>query len=374
MPEITTSAFPTRSASTDTHRSLPMARSAVPPGCYQRSTARGLAYVVRDAVLYAGSVTALVLNRNPLVDAVLVVVAGLAISALFVQAHDAAHGALFGSRRLNAIIARSLMLPSLHLYEAWVFGHNRIHHGHTARQGMDFVWHPITPAGYLALSRLARFRHRLEWSWAGAGAYYLREVWWNRMVSFSPPPKLARAWRADRRLVIVWALAASAVALWAGWWRSGSALGAAWVWAEIIVLPFLVFVQVIGWAVYVHHVDPAIRWWGRREWTPSRGQLESTTVLRLPRVFNVFFHDIFVHVPHHVDTRIPWYHLREAAASLEAAFPGMVKDQRFRVSSYLAATRACKLYDFDRGAWLTYGAVDIGPSRAKPSGPRAGGR
>ena len=99
-------------APTDTPRSLPLARAAVPPGCYERSTARGLAYVLRDTALYAGSVTALVLNRDPLVDAILVVIAGLAVSALFVQSHDAAHGALFDPRRLNAIVARALMLPS----------------------------------------------------------------------------------------------------------------------------------------------------------------------------------------------------------------------------------------------------------------------
>jgi len=130
------------------------------------------------------------------------------------------------------------------------------------------------------------------------------------------------------------------------------------------VFPFLVFVQVIGWTVHVHHIGPEIRWWTRAEWTRRRAQTESTTVLRVPAVLNVFFHNIFVHVPHHVDTRIPWYHLPAAAAAIDRALPGVVVDRPFRVRDYLASTRACKLYDFDAGAWLQY------PSRSPSTTPK----
>ena len=73
------------------------------------------------------------------------VLTALSISALFIIGHDAAHGALFSSKRMNYVIGQAAMLPSLHVYEAWVFGHNRIHHGHTVREVMDYVWHPATP-------------------------------------------------------------------------------------------------------------------------------------------------------------------------------------------------------------------------------------
>ena len=49
----------------------------------------------------------------------------------------------------NAVVARASMLPSLHAVEVWVFGHNRVHHGHTLRQGMPVTVHlPLdqTPA------------------------------------------------------------------------------------------------------------------------------------------------------------------------------------------------------------------------------------
>ena len=75
------------------------------------------------------------------------------VSGLFIIGHDAAHEALFKSRRLNSIVGHVAMLPSWHVYEAWVLGHNRVHHGHTVREGMDFVWHPVTPEQYAAMSR-----------------------------------------------------------------------------------------------------------------------------------------------------------------------------------------------------------------------------
>ena len=50
--------------------------------------------------------------------------------------------------------------------------------------------------------------------------------------------------------------------------------------------------------------------------------MEGTTVLRVPKGVNFFLHWIMVHVPHHVDMRVPMYHLEEAATAIEAAFPG----------------------------------------------------
>ena len=77
-------------------------------------------------------------------------------------------------------------------------------------------------------------------------------------------------------------------------------------------------------------------------------------MLRAPKGFDFFFHWIMIHVPHHVDMRVPMYHLEEASAAIEAAFPGSVIDKPLRFRDFLINTRACKLYDFDAGCWLTY--------------------
>jgi omega-6 fatty acid desaturase (delta-12 desaturase) len=326
----------------------------VPDECYRRSTVRGLGLVGRDLVIYGLVVAGLLSTDNPLLLVPLWLLAGLAVSGLFVLGHDAAHGALFDSERLNGVVGRLTMLPALHATEVWVFGHNRVHHGHTLRQGMDFVWHPLTVEEYRGLGRLARLRHRLEWGPFGSGAYYLREVWWNKMVRFTPPERWRRPMRRDQALAALFAVA-TLVALVV---FRGS--GGVWDWVKVVVIPFLLFCQSIGWVVHVHHIQPEIRWWPRREWNRFRGQVEGTTVLWGPPGWDVFYHWIMVHLPHHVDMRIPCYRLPQAARAIAEAFPDEVVERPIRVRDYVEATRACKLHDFETGTWLTYEAARAG--------------
>ncbi|MDX2170356.1 MAG: hypothetical protein SF182_25010 [Deltaproteobacteria bacterium] len=56
-----------------------------------------------------------------------------------------------------------------------------------ARPGAgDFVWHPAAPAQYRRLPVWRRALHRLEWSAVGSGAYYLRAMWWGKIVRGAP--------------------------------------------------------------------------------------------------------------------------------------------------------------------------------------------
>jgi omega-6 fatty acid desaturase (delta-12 desaturase) len=320
----------------------------IPEHCYQRSLGRGLFLLARDLVFYGFAIWGLLSTNNPLFLVPLWLLAGFSVAGLFVLGHDAAHGSLFDSKRLNAVVGRLTMLPSLHVTSAWEFGHNRVHHGHTLKQGMDFVWHPITADEYAEMGRFARLRHRFEWSPFGAGAYYLREVWWNKMITFPPPKRNARDFRRDKAIVAAFAFGVLAVLLIA----SGP-IGL-WSWVKVVVIPFLLFCQAIGWVVYVHHISPEIRWWPRREWNRYRGQVEGTTVLHGPPGWDLFFHWIMVHLPHHVDMRIPSYRLEEAAEAIKAAYPDDVDERPIRLRDYLRATRECKVHDFQTGEWSRY--------------------
>jgi omega-6 fatty acid desaturase (delta-12 desaturase) len=327
----------------------------LPESVYENPTALGILYFARDVALCAVAFAALVATDRPLFLVPLWIFAALSISALFIVGHDAAHGALFKSKRLSYVIGQLAMLPSLHVYEAWVFGHNRIHHGHTTREAMDYVWHPVTPEAYRAMSLSQRLLHRLKWSALGAGVYYGWDIWWRNMMNFQPPQKIAADVRRDRRIVVTYAASVSLALLIAGAYVYGSALGALWLWLKVFAIPFVLWNYSIGMAVYVHHISPEILWHGRREWTRFKGQMEGTTILRVPAWLNFFYHNIFLHVPHHVDMRIPFYHLGEASAVIRAKFGDVVREQSYGLRDYLRATRACKLFDFATGTWLDYG-------------------
>jgi len=327
---------------------------AIPAACYVRSTARGLAYVARDALVYLIATTLLVVADAPIWWAPLWLVAALAISGLFVLAHDAAHGALFDDARLNTWVARLAFLPSLHALAAWQLGHNRVHHGHTGRAGIDFVWHPLSPADYARLPRRVRLRHRLEWSAWGAGLYYLRAVWWARMMRLVPPARFRASFRRDRALVVAMALLACGACLAVGALRTGTVAGATWTVVRALIVPWLLFNWIIGVTVYVHHIAPEVPWYPGHAWTRLGGAVDATTSHVPPRWLNLFWHNVYVHAPHHVDPRIPWYHLPRAADALASVLGDGVRPRPIGLRDYVAITRRCKLFDFDRGTWTGY--------------------
>ena len=332
---------------------LPVLR-VIPQQCYERSNRKAAALVARAVSLWTVAIAALAFTNSWYLVVPLWIFASLAVSGLFVLGHDCAHGALFESKALNRSVGRALMAPSLHIFEAWVVGHNRIHHGHTLRQGMDFVWHPNTVEEFGAMGRGQQLRHRFEWSAIGSGAYYLRSIWWQKMIRFSAPQRYRAAVRKDRQfLAVVVSLGiTTVVAFTIGF--DGSIGGAAWNVVKLLVVPFVGFCYSIGSIVYVHHIAPDIKWWPRRSWNSFHGQVEGTTVLNVPKFLNaLFFYNIMVHVPHHVDVRIPCYELPRAAAAIIKAFPD-VDHRPMRLAEFAKTTRICKLYDFDRQIWLSY--------------------
>lgn len=351
--------------------SLKPVLDVIPAEAYNNPTWKGLAYFGRDLVMYGLIIAGLIVIDNPFAVIALWVLSAMVISGLFIVAHDAAHGALFSSKRLNRVIGTIAMLPSWHVYEGWTLGHNRIHHGYTVREGFDFVWHPYTPEQYAAMSTLSRLRHRFEWSWFGAGAYYLREVWWHKMIVGAPPARWAKTIRRDRTIVWSFVAVASLALGVLGWASSGSVVGILWMILKVLVIPFLGFNFVIASFVHLHHIQPNIRWWKRREWTKWNGQMEGTTVLRARFGLNFFFHWIMVHVPHHVDMRIPMYNLELATDAMKEAFPGTIHDEPLRFMDFVRNTRVCRLYDFDEGRWYTYREAAKRPAAEQVSEPVA---
>ena len=326
----------------------------IPDEAYRNPTWRGLGYFARDLAFYLGMAALLVFVTNPLLVLPIEVVMVLAVTGLFVVAHDCAHGALFNSKRKNTVIGKLGMLPSWHVYEAWVLGHNRIHHAFTVRQGYDFVWHPVTPEEYAAKSHVARMLHRVEWCWMGTGLYYFLEVWWHKMIAFKPPQRWVKSIRNDRMFTVAFIVSLAVGLGLLGGARTHSVMGGLWLVGRVEIIPFVGFCVMIGSVVHVHHVQTDIRWWKRSEWTKFKGQMEGTTVLRVPRGLNFFFHWIMIHTPHHVDMRIPMYHLEMAARAIEQAFPGVVHDAPWRFGDFRRSTKACKLYDFEQGHWMDY--------------------
>lgn len=344
--------------------------AVIPPECYENPTWRGVLWGVRDLAIYAALVAALVMVDSAWL-LLLWPLAGLSIAGLFILGHDAAHGALFKSKRMNLIWGQLMFLPSLHMYEGWVFGHNRLHHGHTTREQMDFVWHPATPEQHRSMSLGARLYHRICWSAIGPGVYYLVEIWWRKMVIFKLKGPRAKPLRIQKVLVFLYTAIFTAALLAGGYAKTGTGLGAVWMWVKVFLIPFLIWNHTIGFTTYLHHIGMDITWRKRKEWNPYLGQVEGTVVLHIPWVFNQFFHNIFLHVAHHVDMRIPFYNLDRATDAIRGAYGDVLIERKFSLLDYLRTTRRCKLFDFQTGRWLPYGTPIDSPADVEPLGPVA---
>jgi len=339
---------------------LKEAVSIIPEACYDNPAWKGLWFVFRDLLMYAAMVGLLLSTDNVLFLLPLWVLSGLVVSALFVIGHDAGHRALFKQKWLCDWVGRVTMLPSLHIYSAWLLGHNRIHHGFTVHEQRDFVWHPTTPAEYEQFSMPKKLLHRLEWSFLGGGIYYLIEVWWKKMIALTVPKKLLRDINRDRVFLSAGLLAGVVTFfLFSVFWKDLAGTAAigytAWLVLKVIVVPWFLFNYSIGAIVYLHHINPEIKWHEHKAWTKFKAQIEGTMIFRVsPKLLNIFLHHIMIHVPHHVDARIPFYNLEKAAQCLHDKYPGVVRDVPLRLRDYLRITRLCKLYDFESEIWLDY--------------------
>lgn len=277
-----------------------------------------------------------------------------AIIRLFIVGHDACHGSLTGSARLNKIMGRIAFLPSLTPYSLWRVGHNVVHHGFNNLRGRDFVWQPLDQAEYESLSPSRQWLERVYRSAIGPLPYYLFEIWWRRL--YFPRRDSAPGQRAEFTLdsLLVTALAS----LWIGWIIGLSApmgiLHTLFTLTVGALLPFLIWVWVVGFVVYLHHTNPDVVWYAdKTTWMRDQGMLHGTVRYHVHAWWNILLHNIMEHAAHHLDARIPLYRLKAAQAALAAIVPD-IPIIELSMRTYLDSVRVCKLYDYEKKVWTGF--------------------
>ena len=182
------------------------------------------------------------------------------------------------------------------------------------------------------------------------------EIWFKGMILYTAPNAEARR---DQRVLVGIFVAISAALVFGGGYASDVAsgfdlAGGLWMWTKVFLVPFMIWNYIMGFTVYVHHINNEIPWKARGDWSPAYGQLFGTVNYHIPRIFNFFLHDIYIHMPHHVQVRIPFYHLRRALEDIKAVYGEFVIERDTVFRDYLTATKMCKLFDRESGRWMTY--------------------
>jgi omega-6 fatty acid desaturase (delta-12 desaturase) len=333
----------------------------------QRRTVLAILLLLFDWACFAALISGTVLFSTWWAKLICGLAAGIVIGRLFIIGHDACHQSYTPHRRLNKVLGRIAMVPSLTPYSLWQVGHNVVHHGYTNLKGVDFVWAPLTREEFQSLSPARRVMERIYRSGWGSWLYYFVEMWWLRM--FFPN----RDYIATRRKEF---LQDSTFAAATGFVWIASLIGvsyatdqSAWVLVGFgFVLPFFIWNALIGFVVYVHHTHPEVQWHeNKSSWAKTAPFVSTTVHLIFPFGFGGLFHHIMEHTAHHVDMSIPLYRLKGAQQLLEDTLPERIIVQHFSWRWYVQTARRCKLYDFERRCWTDFEGIQTSDSKPAPA-------
>ena len=324
-------------------------RKVIPQECYSRSLRKALLWFGFDLLLFSLGMVLIFASSHFIIKLLGSLISGIATATMFVWAHDAAHGALFKSDRVAEVLGTLFMLPSLNMYRMWSYGHNKVHHGFNSFSPIDWIWRPLTPQQYQELSMFQRLLYRMERNFFTCAFHYLRRVWWDGMLKFNPgkDKQQRQYYRNGKLFSLAYALTASLLA----YWFAGGILGI----VLVVILPFIVFNYFIAMIVYLHHTHPDIPFFDlKNEWSHAIGALYCSTIIHCSKVTKMLLHNIMTHIPHHLDIRIPFYHLPLAAQALKKEYGEYFHEYRFKWSTVCNIFKQCKLYDFKNKVWLTF--------------------
>ncbi|MCJ1340318.1 Oleate hydroxylase fah12 [Bachmanniomyces sp. S44760] len=330
-------------------------RDAIPAHCFERSGARGMAYVARDLLSLATVfflsnkyITPDYVPSTPiraLLWGLYAFVQGLFATGVWVLAHECGHQSFSPSKTFNDTVGWVLHSALLVPYFSWKISHGK-HHKATGHMERDMVHLPKTREQYA--SKVGRYAHEVselmeETPILTAGSLIGQQLLgWFMYLSinttghnsherqsegrgkgkrngfgggvnhFDPSSPLYEA--KDGKLIFLsdlgLVLAASAL------YTIGSNHG----WTNLAVWYFLPYLWVNHWLVaitFLQHTDPSLPHYEPSAWTFTRGA--SATIDReFGFIGRHLLHGIIeTHVLHHFVSTIPFYHADEATEAIK---------------------------------------------------------
>ncbi len=314
-------------------------RSYISKECYERSFFKIYFWLLIDIAVFSSGMAMVFMFNNILLKLLGGFIAGRGTMMLFVWGHDSAHGALFKSKSVGLFWGQLTMLPSLHSCSLWQLGHNKVHHGFTSFSPIDWIWKPLQPEEYLALSSWGRFCYRIERNFYTHAFHYINQVWLKKMMLYNGA-------LLEKIYVLVYFLTMSALC----YLYAGGVIGV----LTGVVLPVMIFMYGISFIVYVHHTHPDIPFFFDKSWNKTIGMLYCTTIIKESRFIRYLSHNIKIHTPHHIDPRIPFYNLHRAYLDLKVKYGKYIHEYDFTWSKAKSIFSKCNVYDIKNQKWLSF--------------------
>jgi omega-6 fatty acid desaturase (delta-12 desaturase) len=271
------------------------------------------------------------------------VVAGLVNVRLFIFFHDAMHGAIFRDSWLGMRIMDVVGWYTLCPASVWRETHD-YHHQHNAKMiGASIGSYPmVTVKMWQKLEPSKRFWYKFARNpLTIAFGYFTIFVGGMCIAAFLREPK--KHWQAPIALMFHFGIIL-AIYLAFGW--QAALLGG--------LMPNLISFALGAYLFYAQHNFPTIDIRDRRTWTYHHAALRSSSFFEMPALLHWFTGNIGYHHVHHLNHRIPFYHLPAAMAEIPALqSPGRTS---WHPRDVLACLRL-KLWDQEKGHMVGWDAV-----------------
>ncbi len=293
---------------------------------------------------------------------------GIVLAGLFVLGHDCGHYSFAKKRWVNELVGQLVMLPIVYPFHNWRIHHNT-HHKFTNKLGegrwkqllavvqrkVDIAWFPLRKEVWSSIKPRERFLYR----------FWREKLWWleslrNWWYEFNL--KKFTLSERERRQV---RLSVTVVIVFAGF-VSFTLILAAGVWGLIKfwLVPWLIFHFWLSIITRFHHTSPDIPWKSEKNWDIAQAQLRGTIYCHYPRWIEFLWHDINVHIPHHLTSAIPHYNLRKAHKSLQQNWGAYLKECNFSWTLF-RQMGSLNLYDPDSECYLSFQELDEGSDNQK---------
>ena len=273
-------------------------------------------------------------------------ICGLLYVRLFVIYHDYRHRAIL----LNSSPAKFLMkLIGVYVLAPetiWMRSHEH-HHNNNSKLTMSGIgsYPTITKSRYLTLTKSQRRlylinRHPLTVIFG----YFTLFIYWLNMKSFIQSPKK----HIDSFLTLLFHMSVSAVI----WYFYGFT-----VFLLTWFLPFFIMSGLGSYLFYCQHNFPGAKFKENHDWSYANAALSSTSYMVMDPVMQWFTANIGYHHVHHINSRIPFYRLKEAMRNMPE-----LKDVQTTSWNIVEVWRCfrLKLWDEEKNKMITLSQLRVG--------------
>ncbi len=225
----------------------------------------------------------------------------------FILFHDCTHMSFFKSKKTNDFWGYLLGIVTFTPYDTWQKEHNR-HHGTVGnldKRGIGDVW-TMTVSEYQASSRMKQGLYHLYRNplfLFGVAPFFLFLI----LNRFPRRKMKAGEWRGYAVTNL------GLLSIYGFTWYTVGPLA-----FFMVELPILFVASVMGvWLFFVQHQFEEVYWAENDTWDIVRAALEGSSFYKLPRWLDWFTGSIGYHHVHHLNSRIPNYHLRACYKAFE---------------------------------------------------------